>query len=275
MFQLDLDKFTWQRPTSHKKGFTWQGAGDERNLVLVPGAFFKDYRPDPSLFRDFAALDPKPTPVLTFANRYGLLRHEPQFNTFWSWRTGIVQVKRLVKLGDAVSEGDWKGITGALEPFLEDARFAKSEDIRPILEKRKRQENVPTNAIAHAALMRLYFAISPIQRFEVEGLWDDRNRRVQLRLKHDGLLGFMFWQLAHAVLGNRRFNQCAVCGKWFLLDPRFTRKDRTTCSGYCRLKLHRLRKKARELHAHGWTACRIAKEMGLDFSVTKKWLSQR
>jgi hypothetical protein len=275
MLQLDLDKFTWQRPTSHKKGFTWQGAGDERNLVLAPGASFKDYRPDPSLFRDFAGLDPKPTPVLTFANRYGLLRHELQFNTLCFWRTGIVQMKRLVKLGDAVSASDWKGITSALEPFCEDARLAKFDDIRPILEKRNRQENVPKNEIAHAALMRLYLTIAPIQRFEVEGLWDDRNRQVQLRLKHDSLLGFMFWQLAHAVLGNRRFNRCTICGKWFLLDPIFTRKDRTTCTDYCRLKQHRLRKKARELHAQGWTARRVAKEMGLDFSLTKKWLSQR
>src|SRR5260370_10868560 len=178
MLQLIVDNFTWQRPTSRKKGLTWQGAGDEMNLALVPGDFFKDYCPDPAIFRDFAALDPKPTPVLTFANRYGLLRHELQFNTFRSWRTGIEQMKRLVKLGDAVSAGDWKGITRALEPFLEDARVALSDDIRPILEKRKRQENVPNNAIAHSALMRLYFAISLFQWFEVEGLWDDSNRRV-------------------------------------------------------------------------------------------------
>jgi hypothetical protein len=118
-------------------------------------------------------------------------------------------------------------------------------------------------------------AISSTQGFQAEGLWDDINGRVQLRLKHDDLLGFIFWQLAHAVFERRRFNQCVVCGKYSLLATGFSRKDRTTCSGYCRVRLYRLRTKSRELHALGWSPRRIAKEIGLDVSKVDKWLLQR
>jgi len=98
---------------------------------------------------------------------------------------------------------------------------------------------------------------------------------VELRLKHADLLGFMFYQLGHALIGGRRFQQCVVCGKWSLLAPGVNRADRTTCSGYCRLRRYRQRRaKAEELHRRGWSPKKIAKEIGSDVSKVEKWLSQ-
>jgi hypothetical protein len=275
MLQLILDDFTWQRPTSRKKGFTWEGPEDDPCLVRVPGAAFNPYHPHPGIFRDFAGCGQTPEAVLAFANRYGALHQRLEFDTFVSWRMGIQQMKQLVRLGDAVTEGECKKISEALEPFLADRSIATSADIRPIRRKQKRGEKVSPNELAHAAVMRLYHAISPLERFEAEGEWNSLSDKVVLRLKHADLLGFMFYQLGHAVLGGRRFRQCVACGKWSLLQPGVNRADRTTCSDYCRLRLSRHRRaRAVELHGRGWSPQKIAREIGSNVSKVTQWLSQ-
>jgi hypothetical protein len=273
--QLILNNFTWQQPASRKKGFIWGGPEEDLGLVRVPGAEFNAYCPHPGIFRDFADLEQTPKAVLNFANRYGALRQRLEFNTFASWRKGIRQMKQLVTLSDAVTAGDGKQIAKALEPFLVEPSLANAADIRPIRQKQKRGEKVSRNEQAHAAVMRLYHAIAPCERFEAEGFWNAPSGKVALRLKHADLLGFMFFQLGHALIGGRQFRQCAACGKWSLLQPRVNRADRITCSGYCRLRLYRQRKtKAEELYRRGWSTQKIAQEIGSEVSTVTNWLSQ-
>jgi hypothetical protein len=133
---------------------------------------------------------------------------------------------------------------------------------------------VSRNELVHAAVMRLYHGIAPERRFEGEGYWSNFSGRVALRVNYADLRDFMFYQLGHAVIAGRRFRQCAVCGKWSLLLPGVNRKDRITCSGYCRLKLHRQRISARELQRAGWSPKKIAKELGSDPASVERWLSQ-
>jgi hypothetical protein len=275
MLQLILDDFTWQRPASRKKGFTWEGAGEEMRLVWVPGAAFHSYHPHPGIFRDFAGLAATPEAVLKFANRYGALRQKLEFNSFPFWRQGIQHMAELVTLSDAVTVGDWKRIPKALEPFLGDASLSDAADLHPIGQKHKRGEVVARNEQAHAAVMRLYHAIAPVERFEMEASWNSLTGNVELRLKPGDLLGFMFLQLGYAVIGGRRFRQCPVCGKWSLLTPGVNRADRTTCSGYCRLQLYRRRKaKAVELYRRGRAPKKIAQEIGSAVSKVKQWVSE-
>jgi hypothetical protein len=275
MLQLVLDDFTWQRPASRKRGFTWEGSDEDPCLVHVPGAAFLSYRPDPGLFRDFADWGQSPEAILNFANRYGSLVPRLEFNTLASWRQGIQEMNRLVALSDAVAAGDWKKLPKALAPFLTDASLADASDIRPIRQKQKRRETVSRNELADAAVMRLYHAISPTRRFEAEGRWNSLSEKVELRIKYADLRSFMFFQLGHALLGGRRFRQCAACGKWSLLQPGINRADRTTCSGYCRIKLYRQRRtKAEELHRQGWSLQQIVKEIGSDVSTVKQWLAE-
>jgi hypothetical protein len=274
MLQLMLDDFTWQRPASRKKGFRWEGPEDNRRLVHVPDAAFTSYRPQPGIFRDFADLEPTPQAVLAFANRCGALGQRIEFETLTAWREGIQQMKQLVTLSDAVTVGDCKKISQALEPFLAAPSLATAADIRPILQKQKRREKVSPNELAHAAVMRLFNAISPLERLEAEGTWHSPSGNVALRLKHADLLGFMFFQLGHALLSGRRFRQCVACGKWSLLQPGVNRADRITCSAYCRLRLYRQRKaRAVELHRRGWSPQKIAQEIGSDVSKIRQWLS--
>ena len=275
MLQLILDDFTWQRPASRKKGLAWEGRGEDLRLVRVPGAAFNSYRPHPGIFRDFAGLQQTPEAVLNFANRYGALRQRLEFNSLPFWRQGIRHMHELVTLSDAVTAGDWKRIPEALEPFLDDAFLADAADIRPIRPKQRRREKVSQNEQAQAAVTRLYHALKPVERFALEGSWNSLTGNVEVRLKPPDLLGFMFLQLGHAFLGGHRFQQCLVCGKCSLLLPGVNRKDRTTCSGYCRLKLYRQRKaKAVALHHGGWAPQKIANEIGSDVSKVKKWISQ-
>jgi hypothetical protein len=273
--QLIWDDFTWQRPTSRKRGFLWEGTGDARHLLRVPGAAFHAYRPHPGIFRDFAGLQPTPAAVLTFANRYGALRREPDREPFSFWRQGILQMAALVRLSDAVSAGDWKKIPEALEPFLADAALATAADIRPLRQKRKRGEMISRNEQVHVAVMRLYHAIAPLERLAGEGSWNSVSGAVEVRLKPADLLGYLFLQLGVAFLEGRRFRQCPGCGKWWLLAPGVNRADRSTCSGYCRLKLYRQRRaQAVVLHQQGWVAEEIAKEIGSEVSKVKSWLAE-
>jgi hypothetical protein len=274
MLQLILDDFTWQRPASRRRGFKWEGTGEDLRLVQVSGAAFNSYQPHPGIFRDFADLQQTPEAVLNFANRYGGLRERLDFNAFPNWRHGIQHFQQLVGLNDALTGNDWTRIPKALEPLLADASLAESAEIRQIHLKRKRGENVSLNEQVHVVVMRLCRAIAPAERFAAEGSWNSLTGKVELRLKHADLLDFMFYQLGHAFIGGRRFRQCTVCGKWSLLTPGVNRADRTTCSGYCRVKRCRQRRaKALELQRMGRAPRSIAKEIGSDVSKVKEWLS--
>jgi hypothetical protein len=122
--------------------------------------------------------------------------------------------------------------------------------------------------------MRVYHAIAPLERLGVEGSWNPRTGKVEVRLPPADLLGFLFLQLGRAFVGGLRFRQCPGCGKWSLLTPGVNRADRTTCSDYCRLKLYRQRRaQAVALGHRGWTPEQIAKEIGSNISRVKSWLS--
>jgi hypothetical protein len=275
MLQLRLDEFTWERPTSRRKGFCWEPADGDLRLARVPGADFKPYQPDPGLCRDFADLPRTADAALKFANRYGALHQRLEFNSFSFWRKGIEYMCRLVALGDAVIQGDWRKIPGALEPFLRDPALAGSDDIRPLREKQKRGESLGQSEQIHAALTRLVRGCAPLDQIALEGSWNRHHRRAEVRLRHENLLGFMLFQLAQALLGNRRFRQCAECGKWSLLAPQANRANRITCSDYCRLKRCRKRRtKALELGRRGWSVKRIAAKIGSKPSTVERWLAQ-
>ena len=107
------------------------------------------------------------------------------------------------------------------------------------------------------------------------GSWNRYTSQPEVRLRHEDLLGFMFFQLAQALLSNRQFRQCSECGKWSLLAPEANRANRITCSDYCRLKRSRKRRsKAFELGQRGWSIQRIAAEIGSKPSTVDQWLAQ-
>jgi hypothetical protein len=275
MLRLIFDQFSWQRPAVRTKGFRWEGTGEDMRLAPCADATFQSYQPHPGIFRDFADLEPTPTAVLRFANRYGALRQNHALESFSFWQMGIYQMGLLVKLSDAVTAGDWTTIPQALQPFLDEASLATAAELRPLRQKQKRREEVTRNEWAHAAVLRLYLTIAPVARLRGKGCWNALTGNVELRLEGADLFDFMFLQLGGALLENRPFRQCLTCGKWSLLTPGVNRADRITCSGYCRLKLYRQRRaEAVALHQSGWAPGRIAKKIGADIVKVKHWISQ-
>src|SRR5262249_203304 len=156
------------------------------------------------IFRDFADLKQTPAAIVHFANRYGDLRGE-RMSDFSFWLKGIQQMGDLVRLSDAVTTGDWKRIPQALQTFLADASLATSAELRPLRQKQKRSEVVTRNDQTQAAIMRLYHAIAPVERFNGTSSWNSLTGNVEVRLVPADLLGFMFLQLGGALIGGRRF----------------------------------------------------------------------
>lgn len=70
---------------------------------------------------------------------------------------------------------------------------------------------------------------------------------LQMSYKMDSLIGAMWMQLALAVVGNRTFQSCPICGKWW--DATDARSHKAVCSNRCRAKQSYERRKATEEEA--------------------------
>jgi len=83
-----------------------------------------------------------------------------------------------------------------------------------------------------------------------------------------------FAQFALALAGNKHYQRCVSCGKWFELLPGINSADKQTCSQTCRTRLYRQRKeRALALHAQGKTARAIARELKAKLGAVTKWIT--
>jgi hypothetical protein len=279
MIELSFDRFEWQRPARRRQGFGWEGDGDQRRLVGVPGAAFVVYRPPVALFRNFADLDGTAEAVLEFANLYGRLGrandHIVDYLDFWRDRSGLM--RQLVTLSDALSGGE-KKIRDALGTLTK-------EDLRAVAERRNTPDarvaplGITAGEYAHAALARIGYVLLTRRGFfenlTLEGDWDPK-AGVRARFRHDHLWGFMLFQFGVSLIEGWCFRRCEGCGKWFRLAPSVNRADRTTCSDSCRFQQYRRRRlRAIELHDAGKTVKQIAKELGSAVKTVKGWVTGR
>jgi hypothetical protein len=107
--------------------------------------------------------------------------------------------------------------------------------------------------------------------------WSVERGRSELTYVPRGLLAAMYVQFAQAVNGPWRFQLCAVCKEPFQVSrPRGgARTDKTTCTPNCRMNLYRQRQaQARELSRQGKTPKAIAKALGAELEVVKKWIAK-
>jgi hypothetical protein len=280
MIKLSFDRFEWQRPARRKQGFAWEGEGDQRRLVGVPGAAFVGYEPSVALFRDFADLDGTAEAVLGFANRYGRLGRAKDHTMDYLdvWRDRSDQMRQLVTLGDALSGGDEKTNRDALGTLTE-------EELRAVAERRNKPgargtpPGITAGEYAHVALARIGYVLLTRRGFfenlTLEGDWGPKGG-VWARFRHDHLWGFLLFQFGMSLIEGRRFRRCEGCGKWFPLAPSVNRADRTTCSDSCRYQQYRRRRlRAIEMHDAGKTAKQIAKELGSEVNAVKGWVTGR
>ncbi len=276
LLNIDIDiDFSWERPAK-AKGFAWQetNAGEMR-LVRIEGVPFKSYRPlreCTGLFRTFADLAPDNAAMLGFANRYGNLGSG--WDVLALWKEGIARMKGLVTTWDALTAEDWTTLRAVLSK-LPKALFQPGTD-----SKRAGPGDLVSTAIRllyHEVGGRLFgWTFGAWRRQSTPPvIWHSAAKQPVLKLTPPRLMDAMYLQFAHAILGNKNYQICQACGRWFELAPGLNRADRLTCSDYCRVKLYRLRQqRARELHGQGWSVKRISKELGSDTSTIKKWLSE-
>jgi hypothetical protein len=268
-------EFVWERPAK-RKGFAWEETDSgETRLARVEGAPFETYKPlkdCTGLFRTFANLSQDPAVMLAFANRYGALGYG--WDRMGLFREGVVRMKRLVSVWDALTREDWETLRAVLSK-LPRALFQPGADAK----------SASHGELVNAGVHLLYHEVGGLtfgwtfgawsRQQDPPVLWHPGAAQLVLKLAPPSLMHAMYLQLAQAVLGNKTYHQCLACGVWFELAPGQARADRQTCSGSCRVKLYRLRQvRARELHGEGWSLKRISKELGSDVSTIKKWLSQ-
>ena len=89
------------------------------------------------------------------------------------------------------------------------------------------------------------------------------------------LLAAMWLQFALAVSENKRFVECKFCNRLFEIsrDQTGFRTHRKFCSGACRTKDYRRRKRAaRKLAAEGSPLSTIAEQVQADRATVRGWL---
>jgi transposase-like protein len=111
-------------------------------------------------------------------------------------------------------------------------------------------------------------------------LLDADRRKLSLDISPTDIRGLMWLQFARAFTSNRRYRQCAQCGKWFELAPNEPvskelshRVSAKHCSGACRSKAHREKqKKAQSLAQEGNPVSKIAELLDSDESTVAGWI---
>jgi hypothetical protein len=269
MLEINFDTFTWQRPAKGK-GFTWEPAGNDKQLALAAGIKLEDHHPDRALFLNFAYLN-TPEDCLKFANKYGALGKRLEHNPLSFWQRQIQILRQAVDLQDALEDLKWEEIRRKLDSIPGDWPFAREAKKKLAAGKALSQEELVHGAVARL----LYPAQKSVTSLEPSPVWNAAKRTIELRLQHTDLLDFMVFQFGHALISKRKFQSCKVCGTWFQLDPKVARSDRTTCRDYCRLRLYRQRQaEAQELHAKGWALKRIVKKLESDTKTIKNWIAK-
>ena len=197
------------------------------------------------------------------------------------WQQNIRALKALVDLWDALKNRDrkaieqvahftWQGkkrvislVDGLGTPLDEPIRFDQASSETLTLPR----------AAEHAligALARFTSNAASISLFPP----GSRNER-RLAIVPRSLRDAVWLQFALAVLENKTFRECEVCGKAFEISPQVARTSRTLCSAACKARAHRQRRdQALKLASQGVAAKQIAKRVGSKLSTVQNWLSQ-
>ena len=205
----------------------------------------------PTLYDDFARLPPERDAILRFVNKHGPLYYSPEDpdepdDTFKTWCRDIARMRFSVDL--------WKAIKSTNMTFLKECIEWHNGLPRlrhaPIIQAGKTTRKLfkPRNYRV-AALVCL-------EEFLIQIAYGSRPATLALRPKYDSdrdNLGFSFvpqtliaglwFQFVIAVSEGREVRYCERCGKGIDISQRGRRKDTRFCSGQCRQRESRRRKK--------------------------------
>ena len=258
-----------------------------------------------ALFRDFAEVPLTEDGMLGFANKWGplggtatvpvgvksvpekkaVLLGDGESARFWF--SEIRDMKELVELWDMTSQGD---------PRLGE-RIEWGEN--RVIYIGPRVPGFPPNSRSRAEIAQASHSPEVFNRF-VRGdlalpalhyiqkcvndkltkhnvsarlLWDSHHQHLGMYLVPASLIGCLWFQFARAIDGERKYNRCPICRKWFETTSTVSRSDRVFCSPSCKAGNHRKKiAEARKMHANGLSPKKIAQMLDTSVKSVNGWL---
>src|SRR5262249_16845051 len=228
---------------------------------------------------------------LTIPQRFlaseGLHDQEHSIEPLREWLSCLHWTRDMVKLWDLAREGDRKGLAALVRCDGEQiSAFYTKYDARSTgwITKWWRDTSpeifnllsAPSDVVT-AAWLVLQDEVGEVLDVLVRArfAWDREAVRPVLRLAPHGLFGAICLQFAQAIDGDRNYQACPVCGRWFELAPGVNRADKLMCSDACRMRAYRQRQeRARQMHAEGKNARQIAAELESDVATVKGWIGK-
>lgn len=222
---------------------------------------YDPYREQPTLFQDFARLEPTEEQFQRFADRFGLL-FNPQSLRQIRNRRGKVAVW-------AVSYREWSQAHGRMRKALLLAEALRDKDRRKLESLRQEIDESYRRARDHvhqygrdwaAATLsieppppalsfrgRSLFAFEWGARDSLDGelsptlQWPECADRPRLLYRPSGLLGIMWLQFAEWLTTPKTFTACPMCAQRFEISQEETghRRTRKFCSNKCRQRAYR------------------------------------
>jgi hypothetical protein len=242
------------------------------------------YRPlenNPTLYREFASLEPTEEAFAGFANQYGELGvgvftdastaaavevasgivHDP----LCRWRSAHSSIRAVAEVLTAIQADDAATLKQWFTVSPSGARYQRHEPGAPFPsvgwvtvanELRDYIWTWATKANSDAEfLLRIARGWAQEQINEAIGgdrqpgttcsarvVFDQDREHMTLRIVPETLIGAMWFQCARVLALNPIFRACRHCGKWFELSPDARRKHAIYCSDRCKVAEYRAKK---------------------------------
>ena len=195
-----------------------------------------------------------------------------------TWTENIRLLRALIAVWESIGQGR-KAVARYAEFSLQDGNqtiVLKDEDgpigdsIRFDKASKVTIEVAAEHALIDAIAKRVRYANS-ISLYPPESI-HSRKLAIVPRSLRDAI----WLQFGLAVLENKKYRSCEICGKPFEVSPGVGRTNKTLCSPACKARAHRQRRdQALALAKKGVSAKDIAQRLGSQLSAVKKWIAEK
>jgi len=287
----ELELFVWYKPDGgfewrdgvllmpdNQRGITEIDRRETRFLRAKPMETprhlrYHPLREFPTLYREFANLEPTEEAYAQFASNYGdlglgLFLQETGINAshdpFCRWRTAHARIRSVSDVLIAIQDEDiqtlkqWFSIVGngALYErehpvtWRSQGWVTMDGEIRDYLWKWAIKADSDAEALLRIARGwaqgEINGAISDVKQpganSSARVVLDQDRGRMTLRIVPETLIGAMWFQCARVLTQNPTFRACKHCEKWFELSPDKRRKQAIYCSPRCKVAAYRAKK---------------------------------
>lgn len=239
------------------------------------GKHYFPLKEEPSLFRIFSEVSPTEEGILEFAQKYGLLgfditsftqpnsgEYANEYLAIESLNAWIIHIKLMketikiwemtkgLKIEEIQEILQIKGDTAFSKPFWpEEFEHKKDPLVSGYLGEKIEEikESLLNDDIILLAKDHIKFVIDAnLKKLVSVGIkWlGDKHPKPALYCIPRSLIGALWFQFGMAICGNAKYKRCKRCEKWF--EVLSANSNKLYCSGSCRFKAYRERKKGKE-----------------------------